>query len=223
MKSSTLAVGDSSVNLSSKVRNLGAIFDNKMKLISHVNTVCQKAHNQLRNIGKIQKYLSQDTKEIIVHAFVTTRLDYLNSILYGMPDYIIKRLQRLLNAAARIITNLGKYDHITDAMKQLHWLPIESRIQYKVLVLVHACVHNIAPPYLSSLLTSYVPSREMRSSGKLILHQLIPNMVTYGKRSFAYGGPRLWNNLDIKLRTIVSPETFKRELKTHLYKSVYTC
>ena len=68
-----------------------------------------------------------------------------------MPDYIIKRLQRLLNAAARIITNLGKYDHITDAMKKLHWLPIESRIQYKVLVLVHACVHNIAPPYLSSL------------------------------------------------------------------------
>ena len=90
LKLSTLAVGDSSVNLSSKVRNLGAIFDNKMKLISHVNTVCQKAHNQLRNIGKIQKYLSQDTKEIIVHAFVTTRLDYLNSLLYGMPDYIIK-------------------------------------------------------------------------------------------------------------------------------------
>ena len=152
LKLSTLAVGDSSVNLSSKVRNIGAIFDNKMKLISHVNTVCQKAHNQLRNIGKIQKYLSQDTKEIIVHAFVT------------------------------IITNLGKYDHITDAMKKLHWLPIESRIQYKVLVLVHACVHNISPPYLSSLLTSYVPSREMRSSGKLILHQPIPNMVTYGKR-----------------------------------------
>ena len=213
----------SSVNLSSKVRNLGAIFDNKMKLISHVNTVCQKAHNELRNIGKIPKYLSQETKEIIVHAFVTTRFDYFNSLLYGMPDYIIKQLHILLNAAARIITNLGKYDHITDAMKKLHWLPIESRIQYKVLVRVHACVHTIAPPYLCSLLTSYVPSREMRLSGKLILHQPIPNMVTYGKRSFAYGGPRLWNNFDKNLRKIVSPETFKRELERHLYKSVYTC
>ena len=107
LKTSTLVVGDSSVNLSSKGRNLGALFDNKMKLISHVNTVCQKAHNQLRNIGKILKYLSQDTKIIIMHAFVTTRLDYLNSLLYGMPDYIIKRLQRLLNAVARTITNLG--------------------------------------------------------------------------------------------------------------------
>ena len=129
------------MNLSSKVRNLGVIFDNKMKLISHVNTVCPKKRtNQLRNNGKIQQYLSQDTKKIIVHAFVTTRLDYLNSLLYGMPDYIIKRLQRLLNAAARIITNLGKYDYITDAMKKLHWLPIESRIRYIVLVIVHACV-----------------------------------------------------------------------------------
>ena len=117
LKTSTLVVGDRCENLSSKVRNLGAFFGTKMKLFSHVNTVCQKAHNQLRNIGKIHKYLSQETKEIIVHTFVTTRLDYLNSLLYGMPDYIIKRLQRLLNAAARIITNLGKYDHITDVIK----------------------------------------------------------------------------------------------------------
>ena len=79
-----LYLGDSCVNLSSKVRNLGAIFDSKLKLISHVNTVCPKAHNQLRNIGKIHKYLSQEIKEIIVHAFVTTRLDYLNSLLYEM-------------------------------------------------------------------------------------------------------------------------------------------
>ena len=199
---------------------LSTLFNNKMKLISHVNTVCQKAHNQLRNIGKIQKYLSQDTKEISVHAFVTTRLDYLNSLLYGMPDYIIKRLQRLLNAAARIITNLGKYYHIADAMKKLHWLPIESRIQYKVLVLMHACVHNIAPPYLSSLLTSYVPSREMRSSGKLILHQPIPNMVTYGKRSFAYGGPRLWNEYKIAYNSLT--RDFQTGIKTHTYKNLYT-
>ena len=67
-----------------------------------------------------------------------------------------------------------------------------------------ACVHNVAPPYLHSLLTSYVPSREMRLSRQLILHQLIPNMETYGKRSFAYGGPRLWNNLDKNLPKIVS-------------------
>ena len=91
-----------------------------MKLTSHVNNVYLKTHNQLRNIGKIRKYLSQETKEIFVHAFVTTRLDYLNNILYGMSDYIIMRLQTLLNAAARIVTNLGKYYHMTDAMKKLH-------------------------------------------------------------------------------------------------------
>ena len=88
-----------------------------------------------------------------------------------------------------------QYYHITDAMKKLHWLPVESRIQYKVFVLMHACVHNVAPPYLSNLLTSYVPSREMRSSGQLILHQPISNMVTYGQRSFTYGAPLLWITL----------------------------
>ena len=119
--------------------------------------------------------------------------------------------------------NLGKYDHITDAMKKIHWLSVESRIQYTVLVLVHECVHNVAPPYLSNLLTSYVLSREMRSSGLLILHQPIPNMMTYGKGSFACGDRRLWNNLNTHLCNIVSPQTFKRKLKTHLYKSVYTC
>ena len=85
LKTSTLVVGDSCVNLSSKVRNLGAIFYNKMKHSRHINAICQKAHNQFRNIGKIQNYLSQETKEIIVRAFVTTRLDYLSSILKGMP------------------------------------------------------------------------------------------------------------------------------------------
>ena len=104
IKTSTEVVGDSCVKLSSKVRNLGTFFDNQIKLTNHVNTVFQKAHNQGRNICKILKYLSQATKEIIVHAFVTTRLDY--SIVYEMHDYIITRIQALLNAADRIVTTM---------------------------------------------------------------------------------------------------------------------
>ena len=90
MQTSLIVLGDSCVKFSTKVRKPGAILDNKMKFTSHVNTVCQKAHNQLPNIGQILKYSSQETKKIIVHAFVTTRLDYLNSLLCGMPEYIIK-------------------------------------------------------------------------------------------------------------------------------------
>ena len=153
-------LNDSCVKLSSNVQNLGAISDNKMKLTNHVNTVCQKARNPMRNISKITKYLSQRTKKIIAHALDITRFDYLYSLLHGNPS-IITRLQRLSNAAARIVTNPGLYDHITDAMKQLHWLPVESCIQYKVLVLVHACVNNAAPPYLSNLISNHVPSREI--------------------------------------------------------------
>ena len=93
-----------------------------------------------------------------------------SKILNNIPVFIMFMIYVNRTVSSAFFTNLGKYDHITDAMKKLHWLPIESRIQYKVLVLVHACVHNIDPPHLSSLLTSYVPLIEMRSSGKLILH-----------------------------------------------------
>ena len=85
--------------------------------------------------------------------------------------------------------------------------------------MVYACVYNVTPPYISNLLTSYVPSTEMRSTGQLILHQPISDMVTYSERSSPCGGPRLWNNLDPHLRKIVSPQLFKRKLKTHLYKN----
>ena len=142
-----------------------------MRLTNHVNIACQKAYNQLPNNGKIRKYLSQDTKKEILHAFVITRLDYLNRFLYGMSAYIITRLQILLNAAARIVTNLGKYDHITDAMKNLHWLQVES--------LVHAYVNMVAPPYLSYLLTSYVPMREMLSTGRMVLSMWWSKIMEY--------------------------------------------
>ena len=145
-----------------------------------------------------------------MHAFATIRLDYLNSLLYGMPDYIIKRLQRIKRSCQKCHKSrkLWSY-HWCD--EKPHWLPIASSIKCWFW-----CMH------VYIILTSYVPSREMRSSGLLILHQPVLNMAAYGMRLFAYGGPILWNNFDINLRKIVSPETFKRELKTHLFKSVYT-
>ena len=110
---------------------------------------------------------------------------------------------------------------IVSYMKKQHWLPVESRIQFKGLVLLHACVHNIAPPYLSNLLTSYVPSSEMRSSGQLILHQPIPTMVTYGKRSFAYSGPRLWNSLEKHLGKIVTSQAFEHKFLKHIHVDLH--
>ena len=112
------------------VRNLGVIFDNTMNMESHVNKICQTAYIHLRNISKIRPYITKDACESLVHAFITSRLDSVNAVLYGLPKFLIKKLQRVQNFSARLITGSYKYDHITPVLKSLHWLPVEQRIRY---------------------------------------------------------------------------------------------
>ena len=118
-------IGESVVEPKEHVRNLGVLFDSVCDLEKHVNNICKGAYYQIRNIGLIRKYLDIDTTKTLVHAYVTSRLDYCNSLLYGIPKELTNKLQRVQNTAARLVTRTRKYDHITPVLKDLHWLPIE--------------------------------------------------------------------------------------------------
>ena len=107
----------------------------------------------LHNLRRIRKYLSQDCLVTLIHAFVTSRLDYCNSLMYGLPQCQISKLQRVQNAAARIALDLCKFCHITPALRQLHWLPVVKRIQFKILLLTFKAIHGLSPPYISELIT----------------------------------------------------------------------
>lgn len=111
--------------------------------------------DQLINISKIRKYLTEETTEILVHAFVSSKLDYCNSLLYGLPKHMISSLQSVQNTAARIVTLTKKFDHITPVLIQLHWLPVHFQILFKVLLLVYKALNGMAPLYIMELL-SYV-------------------------------------------------------------------
>ena len=113
-------------------RDLGITVDNHLTLNSHINNICKRGSLAIRNIGRIRKYLNQADCEKLVHSFVTSRLDSCNSILCGLPESQISKLQRIQNTAARLVTKTKKSDHITPVLRQLHWLPISSRIQYKI-------------------------------------------------------------------------------------------
>ncbi|KAL3042214.1 hypothetical protein OYC64_020208 [Pagothenia borchgrevinki] len=121
---------------------------------AHIKQLCKNSFYHLRNIAKLHPTLTLSDAEKLVHAFVSSRLDYCNALLIGIPNKSIQKLQYIQNSAARILMRVRKYDHITPILKALHWLPVELRIEFKVSVLSHQCVHGTAPqgtphpPYL---------------------------------------------------------------------------
>ncbi len=118
----SVRVGQCDVTPSSKARNLGATFDEHMNLQPHVSSIVKSCNWQLRRIGQIRKFLTLEAAEKLIHAFISSKLDNGNSLLYGLPDYQTDRLQRIHNTAARILTQTHKFAHITPILKELHWL-----------------------------------------------------------------------------------------------------
>uniref|UniRef100_A0A8C6LQD5 Reverse transcriptase domain-containing protein n=1 Tax=Nothobranchius furzeri TaxID=105023 RepID=A0A8C6LQD5_NOTFU len=146
-----------------KVRNLGVIFDQDMSFKSQVKQVCRISFFHLRNIAKIRSILSRSDAEKLVHAFITSRLDYCNSLLSGSPQNVVKSLQLVQNAAARVLMRIKKRDHISPVLASLHWLPVKFRIDFKILLLTYKALNNQAPSYISDLIVPYVPNRALRS------------------------------------------------------------
>jgi len=135
------------------VQNLGVCFDSNLTLESHINMKCKKANFQLYNLRKIKPYLSKHSLEVLVHSLVQSNIDYCNSLFTGISKVIINKLQKIQNSAARLITGVSKYEHISPTLYKLHWLPIDSRIKFKVLTIVYKALHNQAPNYILSMLT----------------------------------------------------------------------
>ena len=118
--------------------------------------------------------------------------DYCNSLLYGQPKCILRRLQSVLNSAARLIHLTSRYEHITPLLIQLHWLPIEHRITFKIAVITFKALHGAAPNYITDLIKPYTPGRLLRSSNQLLLSTSKFNLKTYGGRSFTIAAPSVW-------------------------------
>ena len=190
-------------------------------MVEHVSSITKSAYLHLRNIAQIRRYLTQDATATLINSLVTSRLDNLNSLLFGLPDCVISRLQRIQNHAAKVVAKKKKYDHVTPILITLHWLPVAYRIEFKVLMLTYKCLNGKAPEYLSSRLQLYVPGRALRSSDQHLLVVKKAHLKTYGDRAFSIAAPTLWNALPLEIRTSVSVDSFKRKLKTHLFKKAY--
>ena len=193
--------------------------DSCLRLEDHVNAVCRTAFFHLRNIARLG-LISTGTPQKR-YAFVSSRLDYCNSLLYGMPNVLVAKLQRVQNVAARIVTGSKKYSHITPVLRELHWLPVRFRVEYKIGLIVFKCLNALAPSYLTDLLQPYVPTRSLRSAGKGLLQVPRSRLSTFGARSFASFAPKLWNDLPVALRNSESLDIFKSMYKTYLFNKCF--
>ena len=223
LKSTVVDVGEHSIEPSVSVSNLGTIFDNSLSMNEHINKTCKASFYHIHNIRRISKYLTLECMKTLVHAFVLSRIDYCNSLLYGLPKYQIAKLQRVQNIAARLIMKTTRYDHITPVLFELHWLPVAQRISFKILIIVFKAIHGTAPSYLRELVqVRNCSAYGLRSNTSLLLERPKGRMLsTLGARSFYSAAPSLWNSLPAHVRQISSFLNFKNALKTHLFRSTY--
>ena len=209
------------INVSDHARNIGVVFDSTLSFERQISTICQSAFYHLRNISRIRKYISYHTTKVLVHAFVTCKIDFCNSLYFGLSKHLTQRLQYVLNSAARVVSMSNKYDHITPIMMELHWLPVEQRVKYKILLFVFKSINGMSPIYLSDLLQKYQPARSLRSSNKGLLNVPKHKLKSYGSRAFSVSGPVLWNSLPYDIKSSENIEIFKKKLKTHLFREAY--
>ena len=215
----SVTLGGTTVRVSDVVKNLGVLLDAELSFKQQCLHLASACFWQIKQLWQIRFSLDRRSCEILVHAFVTSRLDYCNAILVGCNKGVLAPLQRVQNAAARLVTVTRKRDHVTPLFLELHWLRISDRIIFKVGTLVFKCLHEQTPGYLAEgcQLLASVPNRRSSRAvdrGDLVVPRTYT--ATYGKKSFFVSGPSFWNSLPVGLRACTSAETFKNKLKTFL-------
>ena len=194
------------------VELLGVSLDESLTFESHVNGLVSSCYYHLRNVGKMKRNLTRADLLSLVHSVVSSKLDYCNVILYGINKDVINRLQKVQNAAARLIYKLPKRSSVSETIRKLHWLRVDERIVYKILVIVFKHFCCISPDNLHTLLQ--IGDAETR-------HLKLQHFTSRnGRRTFSYVAPRFWNKLPIALRTLTDVTKFKKQLKYNIFNNI---
>ena len=191
---STSCVLNDHIIPSDLVKNLGVYFDKDLSMKTHINKLLQMSFAWLRKIRSIKNYLNQESLKILLSPLVLSRIDYGNIVLMGLPKLQTQKIQSIINTTARLIPETRKFDHITPVSKVLHWLKIEERIQYKMILQVHKCLKMESSSYLSSKLstvTSLPERKRLRSWNTMDIAKVGANTIL-GNRRLEVAAPILW-------------------------------
>ena len=197
------------IRFTDDVRYLGFLFDAVLLFESQITKVTSLGYSSLRKISSIKGSLSKSNLETFIHAFISSCLDYCNILYVGLPKKSIYKLQKLQNAAIRVIFKVRSRHPVSSLFAKLHWLNIEQRIIYKVLLTTYKVINGLAPEVLKDMVT-------LRNTDTLILQNNYFNSTKYGKRAFVHYVPRFWNNIPVNLQRARDLNTFKTALKSFL-------
>ena len=190
-----------------------------ISLRSHIDAVVSRCFAALRQLRSIRRYVTASVLQTLVTSLLLTRLDFCNGLLSGLPANQIRRLQSVQNAAARLIFNLRRSEHISDALINLHWLRIPERIRFKMAVLVYRALHGLSPSYLNNFapLSTVSGRSNLRSAASHRL--LVPRcrLSTIGNRTFPVAGASVWNDLPMDIASSSSLNIFRSRLITFLF------
>lgn len=219
---SHIRVGNSDIVIRT---DLGEQLDCGLKMSSHVQFVTKTGFYHLRQLRSVWRSLPTEVSQSLAQALILAHIDYCNSVLNGASVAVINCLQTVLHANARLISNRRKFYHVTEFIcDDLHWLPMNERIEFKLFSQTYKCLHGLASSYLATYcqpVSSNAGRRHLRSSvtGQLLIPM---TKARYGARGFAVADPLLWNNLPVQTRDLsLSLADFKVKLKTHIFCRSY--
>ena len=209
--------------VSSEVKDLGVKVDCNLSFRNQINQTVRIAAYHLRNIAFVRKYLDVNTTKMLIHNHVIGKLDYCNSLYYGLPNILLRKLQLIMNRAARLIMGLPVRASITPALIDLHWLPIKARIIYKLCIMTYQALNSEKPQYMRDMLVDFSVNTDMTLRHGNVLHRLNEPRCNsgIGFRAFEKSAPRLYNKLPVSVKNSDNINIFKMKLKTHLFTECY--
>ena len=190
--------------------------DSDLTCHKHVTSVCKTSYYHIRNLRRLRKHLSLPISTTIANAQVCSKLDYCNSLLYGISAHDMGWLQRVQNCLSRVVTKSPRFTSSLSLLHTLHWLPIYYRIKFKLALLTYKTLNFKEPIYLHNLLTYCSSSKNLRSESRQLL--VLPRSRSkLGSRAFSVSAPSLWNSLPIEIRLSNSVYSFRKKLKTYFF------
>lgn len=216
----SVVVSNAVIQPVSSIRSLGVTLDRKRSFDQHVNNTCRSCYHHIRSLRHIRESLPDEVAKTVACSVIGSRLDYCNAVLSGMSQSNFTKLQRVQNTLARVVLRHRKFEHITPALNELHWLPAQYRVTFKLAILLHSIKNTGQPTYLCQLLQDYEPVRSLRSSTKNLICKTAAGTVL-ASRGFRHSAVSVWNNLTDNIREANTCDIFKRKLKTHLCRFAF--